>query len=151
MTDMIRDTWLCEYLHEGDCQHICTYAMKDIKSLKFQFRYQSTQLFLLPIGHSFTINSAKLVNFYINRQQQAHIRTQLIAYTLRYPPYVHLPNWPFCSKHHAFLIRLAANIHIESSYTPCTHVLHPYHMQLHAYQIQPFNKTHQLPWQISAH
>ena len=31
MAEKTRDTWLCEYLPEGDCQQICTYAMTDIK------------------------------------------------------------------------------------------------------------------------
>lgn len=67
----------------------------------------------------------KTNQFSIKWQHQPYICTQLIAYTPIYPPYVHLPNWPFSSKHHAFSVRLAANIHIKSSYTPSTRRLTP--------------------------
>ena len=34
MADKTRDTLLCEYLPEGDCQYICTYAITDINLKK---------------------------------------------------------------------------------------------------------------------
>ena len=49
MADETRDTWLCEYLPEDDCEQLCTYAVANTDVLKmFSFTTNLPSLSYLP-------------------------------------------------------------------------------------------------------